>query len=194
MGYELQSSLLVADRDGAPICSPAQNLSTADGLLSTRTTEVQPLMPHLDELSQRMSWLEQQAFDRPLRHRVDREGDSVAHRRAWSAQGWHWLVRVKAGSRVRQADRSWSLREVAFKETRPVAYQGTPAVQWLAETRVALTRPAKPKRREGTGKRVPVQAAAPLPARLMRAESETCSAGRPVSAVGHVRHPGALHA
>jgi len=34
--YELQSSLLVTDRDGAPICTPAQNLATRDGVLSTR--------------------------------------------------------------------------------------------------------------------------------------------------------------
>jgi hypothetical protein len=55
---------------------------------------------HLDELSERMDWLEQQPFDKRLVHVIDREADSAAHMRQWSARGQHWLVRVKAASSV----------------------------------------------------------------------------------------------
>jgi hypothetical protein len=89
IGYELQSSLLVADRDGAPICTPMQNLAIHDGVLSTRIEEVLGREKHLDELTARMAWLEQQNFAKPLVHTVDREADSVAHMRQWQADGRH---------------------------------------------------------------------------------------------------------
>ncbi|MDT4839614.1 IS4 family transposase ISPpr4 [compost metagenome] len=171
VGYELQSSLLVADRDGAPICSPAQNLSTGEGVLSSCTPGLQPHAPHLDELTQRIDWLEQQQFDKPLVHIVDREGDSVAHLRQWHAADRGWLVRVKAGSRVCHDNRVQPVQAVAaglcFAAARQVEYQGKPAMQWLAETPGELSRMAKPKRQDAAGRRVAPQAGAALPARLV---------------------------
>jgi hypothetical protein len=61
---------------------------------------VQSEQAHLDELSERIAWLEQQEFGKPLLHIVDREADSVAHLRQWSERGCQWIVRVKAGSQV----------------------------------------------------------------------------------------------
>jgi hypothetical protein len=171
VGYELQSSLLVTDRDGAPICTPAQNLVLQEGVLSTQIAGIQPREKHLDELTQRIAWLEKQRFDKSLVHVVDREGDSVAHLRQWQAQGRRWLVRVKAGSTAHHEGRSKPLREVAavlsFSESRQVEHQGKPAMQWLAEAPVLLTRQAKPAGKDESGRRVRRESGAPLAARLV---------------------------
>lgn len=171
VGYELQSSLLVSDRDGSPLAAPAQNLVTANGVLSTMAHETVRLKPHLDELSERMAWLEKQNFGKPLVHIVDREADSVAHMRGWSEAGYAWLVRVKSGSRARFGDGEMRLDEVGkaltYTEVRAVEYQGKPATQWLASTRVVLARKAKSSRLDAAGKRVAPQAGKPLDVRLV---------------------------
>ncbi len=68
---------------------------------------------HLDELSERIDWIEQQQFARRLVHIVDREADSVDHLRRWSRQGSDWLARVKAGSTVRCGDGTMAVSAVA---------------------------------------------------------------------------------
>ncbi|NBA93878.1 transposase [Pseudomonas sp. R5(2019)] len=145
MGYELQSSLLISDRDGAPICTPALNLATNKGVLSTRTDEPLESQKHLDELTQRIAWLQAQDFAKPLVHIVDREADSAAHLRQWHAGQHRYLVRVNAGSLAQHEGQSKPLRLIAqqlsFHETRQVDHKGKPAIQWLAETDVVLTQP-----------------------------------------------------
>lgn len=171
IGYELQSSLLVSDRDGAPLVAPAQNLVTADGVLSSKGGAITPSRPHLDELSERMKWLEGQDFGKPLVHIVDREADSVVHLRRWSEAGSAWLVRVKKGSRVRFGGKEIRLGEVGneltYAPVREVECQGKLATQWLASTRVVLVRKARPTRTDTSGKRITPQAGAPLPVRLV---------------------------
>lgn len=171
VGYELQSTVLVADRDGSPIGAPTQNLRTSQGLLSSRWEGVQEMRPHLDELSQRLSWLDQQQLGRPLVHMVDREADSVGHLRAWSAQGSLWLVRVKAAGPVKWGAGHVKLSEVgkqlAYEQVRTVHHQGQDAVQWVGSTTVVLTKAAKPKRLNAGGERVAAVPGAPLTARLV---------------------------
>lgn len=171
VGYELQSSLLVSDRDGSPLAAPAQNLVTANGVLSTMAPGAVPVRPHLDELGERMAWLEKQNFGKPLVHIVDREADSVAHMRGWSEAGHAWLVRAKEGSRVRFGGGEIRLDEVgkalSYNEVREVECRGKPATQWLAGTRVVLARKAKPNRLDAGGKRAAPQAGIPLEVRLV---------------------------
>jgi len=57
VGYELQSTVLVADRDGSPICAPVQNLRTANALLSSRAQSLRQDAPHLEKLSEHITWL-----------------------------------------------------------------------------------------------------------------------------------------
>ncbi|WP_211709088.1 hypothetical protein [Paraburkholderia aspalathi] len=144
VGYELQSSLLVSDRDGQPITAPAQNLVSADGVLQTRHAKVQSEQAHLDELSERIAWLEQQEFGKPLLHIVDREADSVAHLRHWSERGCQWLVRVKAGSLVSVDGKSVKPSDLApslnYTQTRAVLYHGQSAIQEVGQAQVVLTR------------------------------------------------------
>jgi len=174
VGYDLQSTVLVSDRDGATICAPVQNLRTAEGLLSSRADGVLPQQSHLDELSERMGWLQRQALGCPLVHIVDREADSIGHLRQWSAAGHRWLVRVKAGSQVKWQDRSMALSAVAqgldFQPQRQVSYQGREAVQWIASTLVVVSRAARPKALDGQGKRVPPVKGEALKVRLVVGE------------------------
>ena len=172
IGYELQSSLLVNAQHGLPLSVVAQNLVSAEGVWQSRQGKMQANdQTHLDELSQRIDWIEQQQFARRLIHIVDREADSVDHLRQWSRQGHHWLVRVKQGSMVRTAHGDMSLSTVAqslsFRQTREVVCKGQPGVQWIAGTNVVLARKAKPKRTDGNGQRVKPIAGEPLAVRLV---------------------------
>jgi hypothetical protein len=172
IGYELQSSLLVNAQHGLPLSVIAQNLVSAEGVWQSRKGAIQPDdQTHLDELSERIDWIEQQRLTRRLVHIVDREADSVDHLRQWSKQGHHWLVRAKAGSMVRAAHAEMSLAAVAqhlaFQPTREVTCKGQPCTQWIAGAKVVLVRKAKPKRLEGNGQRVKAIAGAPLAVRLV---------------------------
>lgn len=184
VGYELQSSLLVSDRDGLPLVAPVQNLVTAAGVWQSRAATIQDPLPHLEELTERMEWLETQGLNKPRVHIVDREVDSVAHLRRWSAHGWYWLIRAKEGARVHHDGRDRKLREVAagltFRRERAVTYQGHPAQQWLASTEVVLTRKAKPAGRDAGGKRLKREAGEALRVRLVVSRIHD-DAGRPVA-------------
>lgn len=172
IGYELQSSLLVNAQDGNPFSVAAQNLVSAEGVWQTRSANMQADdQTHLDELSDRMDWIEQQRFGKRLVHIVDREADSVAHLRQWSRQGSDWLVRAKAGSHVRCGDTTMPLSAVAgqlsFEKTRQVLCKDQPCTQWIAGTTVVLARKAQPKSRDATGKREKRVAGEALAVRLV---------------------------
>jgi hypothetical protein len=160
IGYEWQSSLLVNAQDGNPLSVAAQNLVSAEGVWQTRSATLQADdQTHLDELSERLDWIEPQRFGKRLVHIVDREADSVAHLRQWSRQGSDWLVRAKAGSHVRCGDTTMPPSAVAvaeqlsFEKARQVLCKDQPCTQWIAGTTVVLARKAQPKSREATGKR-----------------------------------------
>ena len=74
VGYELQSSVLVSDINGSPIATPAKNLVTANGVHSSYQ-DTPAKQTHLNELTTRIEYLEQQGFDKPLIHIIDREAD-----------------------------------------------------------------------------------------------------------------------
>ena len=112
-------------------------LVSADGSYSTyakNPSEAEPVKTHLDELSTCIAHLEEQNFDKPLVHIIDREGDSVGHIRRWQKAGSRWLVRAKDNPRVEYAGQTMGCKQVAkqlkFKPTRMVVYHGKPAQQW----------------------------------------------------------------
>ena len=172
IGYELQSSLLVSSRSGVPLGAPAQNLVTAQGVWRWCDEELSPGgATHLDELTQRMAWLEQQQLGSRLVHVIDREADSVAHMRQWQAQDMHWLIRAKSSSTVRCQGQSMRIDRVAeqlsFEPVRQVQRQGQQLVQHIASAPVVLARAAKPKRLTPEGKRCAPVPGAPVAARLV---------------------------
>lgn len=170
IGYDLQTSLIVSDQNGQPLAPVAQRLVSADGSYATygESNPVLPVQDHLDEVSGCIRHLEGQGFSKPLVHLIDREGDSVRHIRQWDAEGCHWLVRVKGNPKVEQAGQALSCKTIAdtltFKRTRKVIYHGKPYQQWVAETPVRLTRPARPSQKKG---KKPAVSGEPVEARLV---------------------------
>lgn len=183
VGYELQTSLVIGDRLGEPLSPIAQNLETANTVLSTYRSgagkPVEKAAPsvvdeadtHLNELTERMRWLDAQALGKPLVHIIDREADSVGHLRQWTAAGRRWLIRAKAGSRVRSGDKDQCLQDVAaglsYRAVRQIDHEGERCQQWVAETQVVLARPARSKRKDSNGKRVKPQPGAPVQVTLV---------------------------
>jgi len=185
VGDELQSSLLVSAEDGAPLGVPVQDLVTAQGVWSSCADTISPKVSSpLDELSERMSWLEQQKFGPRLVHVIDREADSVGHLRRWTRDGQLWLVRAKGNSTVRYGNGSMRIDAVAkqlgYTRERQVLCQGRPIQHWIASAPVVLTRPAKPKKIGADGRRQRPVPGEPLKARLV--VSRLCDeAGKPVA-------------
>jgi hypothetical protein len=171
VGYELQSSVLIGDRQGDPVGALAQNLVMEQGMWSTYRAGCQAAKPHLDELSERMTWLEQTGLSKPLVHIVDREADSIAHLRAWDEAQQRFVIRAKEGRIVQYAGQALSLRAVAerlnFQHARDIDYQDKPVVQKIAATMIVIDRPAKPKRSDAQGARVAPVPGEPLSVRLI---------------------------
>lgn len=178
-GYELQTVLLVNDRQGIPFAPVMLSVRASDGMHCSRVERVRPPLSKLDELGPAMDFVEQQEFGRPLVHIIDAEADSVDHYRQWSRHPGR-LYLVRADDRLvvsgKEELRCSALRERlrqqgAFRKTRSVQYHGRKAQQWVAEVPVQLTRAAQ-RNRPGRGdrRRIP---GPPLDLRLVIAEVRT---------------------
>lgn len=178
IGYDLQTSLIISDQAGQPLAPVAQRLVSSEGSFATyQKINPHPIVKHhLDEVTDCIQHLETQGFMKPLVHLIDREGDSVGHIRAWDTAGCQWLVRVKDNPKVEYQGNPQSCKalaqELTFEKTRQVSYHGKLYWQWVAETPVRLTRPAKPSQKKGKKPAVP---GIPVDARLVvsRILSET---------------------
>ncbi len=149
LGYELQTSLLVSDVDGAPLSPVCLNLSSADGVYSTRREGLMPNRPWVDELNRTMNYLRQQDFAKPLVHIIDREGDKLLQMRRFARCDHNFVIRANDVRRVEHEGQSRLLSEVEatlagdFKFSREVQYKGRKARQYVAETQVVLKQPAR---------------------------------------------------
>lgn len=175
-GYELQTALLVGDRDGLPLAPAVLSLRAADGVHCSRSRRVRAAASPLDELDPTMTFVEQQKLGFPLVHIIDAEADSVGHYRQWSERpGRLFLVRAddrlveQAGKeRKCSAIREELRQQNGFAKVREVRYHGRRAWQWIAEVPVRLTRPAQ-RNRPGAGDRQRIHGP-PLALRLVIAE------------------------
>jgi Transposase DDE domain len=170
IGYDLQTSLIVSDRQGQPLAPVAQRLVSSEGSLASydSTAPGEPAKAHLDELTDCIGQLERQPWSKPLVHVIDREADSVGHMRAWEALGCHWLVRAKDNPRVMHNGRVLACKDVAntlsYERTRKVTHRGKARWQYVAQTDITITRDATPS--QAKGKKPPVPGA-PIKARLV---------------------------
>jgi hypothetical protein len=189
-GYELQSALLVSDRDGSPLAPAVLSLRAADGVHCSRCGKVRQPESPLDELDPTMNYLERQHLPKPLVHVIDAEADSVGHFRQWSKRpGRYFLVRADdrlvehAGQEQRCSAICEALRrQNAFRQVREVLYRGKKAQQWVAEVPVRLLRAAQRNRpKAGDRRRI---AGPPLDLRLI--VSEVCDAQGHVLAVWYL--------
>lgn len=162
LGYELETALLVSDRDGMPLAPLSQSLRAADGIHTTRSRRVERLQGSpLDRLTESLHFAEGLGLSKPLVHLIDREADSVAHYRQWDQQDLRFVVRADDQRVVQHQGQPRPLSQVvgqlieqqAFVYCRQVEIDHQPGHQWVAETRVVLDRPAKPKRLDPDGVR-----------------------------------------
>lgn len=174
-GYELQTALVVSDRDGLPLAPVVMSLRAADGVHCSRSLKVRAGLSPLDELAPTMNFAEQQALGRPLVHIIDAEADSIAHFREWSHSGRFFLVRAddrlvewEGCEQKCSAIRAVLEERGAFRDVRRVEYHRTPAQQHVAEVAVRLLR-AGQHNRPGVGDRQKIPGP-PLPLRLVLAE------------------------
>jgi len=147
IGYELQSSVLVDARNGKPLSVAAQNLVSAEGIWQSRYATIQPNdQTHLDELSERIEWLERQNFAKR-----------------------QWLVRVKAGSQVQHGGQAMALSAVdaqlEFHYARRVICKGQACDQWIASATVLMMRKGHSKK--SAGQPTELTTPQPLPVRLV---------------------------
>lgn len=150
-GYELSSSLLIETHAGQPLGLMEQQLRFDGGVLSTRSAGVEPLVSHLEQVRPTMQAATTWGIDKPLVHVIDREADSLAHLREWTADGRLVLVRVDHTRVVTWRGERWKLPEIGrslqesgdFQRTRTIEYQGRPAEQFVAETTVTLLQPGR---------------------------------------------------
>lgn len=152
-GYELQSALLVADGDGAPLAPVYLGLRADAGVHSTRRNSPLPVRSGLDELGRTIGYIEALELGSPLVHIVDREADSALHLRRWCRQRRLFVLRSNDFRRVEHQGESRLLKEVIksldeeFRYCREVEYKGRKVEQYVAETKVKLTQQAKLRRR-----------------------------------------------
>src|SRR5262249_54449919 len=126
LGYELLSSLVVSDRDGAPLAPVCQQLRAAAGVYSSRTAPRRASRSQVDRRAPVLGYVEGLGLGRPAVHVIDAEADSVAHYRRWARQGRLFLVRADLARRVRFEGREGLLSDVvaalrarrAFREAR----------------------------------------------------------------------------
>jgi hypothetical protein len=154
LGYHLQSALLMCDRTGLAIAPLYLGLWADDGIHTTRSAEVAPEHPHVDELSEAIEAVEAAGVGKLCVHIIDRGADSVAHYRLWDARERRFVVRADAVPRVEFEGETMPLGKVAerlvWRPVQAVAMSGgLDAQQFVAEAEVTITRPACPHRQKG---------------------------------------------
>jgi hypothetical protein len=176
LGYDMASALLLSDHDGAPLAVPYVALAAADGVHSTRRDEPLKPRPWVDEVNRTMGYLEQQEFACPLVHLIDRECDKLLHLRRFARCGRLILMRANDVRRVQHQGQSRLLSEVEatlkddFQYARQIQYKGQKAWQYVAETSVVLTQPARRVRQRNGKTEQRNLPGAPLTLRLVVAQ------------------------
>jgi len=174
IGYDLTTQLLVNAQNGQSIAPIQMHLKTADGYLSTAKSPPTEPIHHLEQVLPLMREADTMDIPAKIVHVIDREADSVFHLRAWSAEGFYYLVRGDDDRLVRWRDETVSLRQIkaqlesegAFQQSREVLIGGKKGLQSVAETEIVLDRPAK-RKVQGRSIIVPGD---PLPLRLVFAK------------------------
>jgi hypothetical protein len=144
-GYELLTTLALSDREGSPLAPVCLELRANDGLHSTRSPRTLKAKSVLDGLAPVMQHVADSQLGRPAVFIIDKEADSIAHYRAWSAARRELLIRANDTRRVMHNGQERKLNELAdelrptLKQSRQVLHKGKPATQFVTETTVLLT-------------------------------------------------------
>jgi hypothetical protein len=149
-GYELAASVLLSDRTGEPLAPAYQELTDAQGVLTTRSARRLSARAHLDALTLNLKHVEQLGLGKTPVHIIDAEADSVGHMRRWDAKKWKFLTR---GDEIRwvlwqgeQVQVATIVPQLEMRHARAVEYKGRAAQQYVSETSVTLHRAAREHR------------------------------------------------
>ncbi|WP_153558856.1 flagellar biosynthesis protein FlhF [Roseimaritima sediminicola] len=175
LGYEMFSGLALNDVDGQPIGPLWFELRDEQGVHSTRCHEVRRAISVLDEVAASMEFAASLNLGPVPIFIIDAECDSIAHLRQWDAAGMTFLVRGQAKNTAKHENKRRNLKEIGdvlhdsggFTYVRKVNYEGRKLQQWVAETAIIITRPARPERLGEPRKSIP---GVPLPLRLIVSE------------------------
>jgi hypothetical protein len=150
VGYELLVGLLLSDQSGQPLAPAYQELTTAAGVLSTRSERRLPRRAHLDALTLAQAHVERLALGKAVVHIVDAEADAVGYLRRWHAKKQRFLTR---GDEIRwikwqgqECQVATLLPQLRWRTSRAVEFHGQLAQQYVAETAVTLHRAAREHR------------------------------------------------
>jgi hypothetical protein len=184
VGYELQSSLLIDAESGLPIAPLAQTLCDASGRYMTYAENGGEKATHLNALFEQITSIESMSINKKLVHIIDREGDSIAHLRQLSQQGYNWLVRGKEGNRIEYQGQALKVKDVADQTTttfvKTVQYKGQSAILHVGESPIDITRDAQSSQKTQEGKRVAPMKGEALQVRLIMAKV-TDKTGKPLA-------------
>jgi hypothetical protein len=161
-GYEQTTALLVDAATGLPLAPMEITVLAAAGRHTTAHEDVQPPLPHLEQILPVMQGSPAWGVSKRLVHVIDREGDSLWHLRQWQADGHLFLVRGD-DRRVRFREDSHLLTEIvprlqqesAFHFVREVTIRTQPGQLFVAETAVVLDGAAWQCDANGKNYRVP---------------------------------------
>lgn len=164
LGYELQAALLASGANGRPLAPLSLSVRAADGVHCSRYGCIRTPQSQLDELEPVMEFVEGLKLGKPAVHIIDAEADSVGHYRSWLRKPGRFIL-VRADDRTVHYEGEkrkfsqvlnllWERR--AFRRVREVSCRGRKGQQWVAETTITLTNPARPNRRNGlSGRSIP---------------------------------------
>jgi len=159
LGYTLLTTLLISDRDGAPVAPIAMSLFAADGIHTTREEQVQPTAIDLDESLATMRHVAALELGKPSVFLFDREWDSIHHLRAWAGDEQRFVLRARASPRVvveerRQMALGKAAEEVELRPTQAIALSPTlVGQQFVGEMAIEIERPAVRPAEGGRGRR-----------------------------------------
>lgn len=170
VGYELQSSLAISDKNGIPIAPIAQNIIT-DKISYSSYKKDFTRKNHLDELLERIDYIEGLSHDKPLMHIIDREGDSAFHLRAIDSKNRLFLVRVNKQNSLLYNGKSLSAGDISqnlsFEYDGDIMSKGIRLQLHLAQCEVTLARKAKPSNKRANAVYKPPQEGESIPLRMV---------------------------
>ncbi|MEM6474137.1 MAG: hypothetical protein AAF802_31660, partial [Planctomycetota bacterium] len=175
LGYEMFTGLAMDDRDGRPIAPLWIELRDQAGIHSTRDHQIRPAGSVLDEIVGNLRFVQSLALERQAVFIIDCEADSIWHLRQWHAQAMQFVVRGKAWFTVMHEGKSRSLKQIGdllhqgdcYLPGESFSYRGQEVRQWIAETEITITRPARQRRQGQKEQRITGE---PLTLRLVVAQ------------------------
>ena len=153
LGYDLATALLVDGRTGDPLAPMDLELTTQNGVTSSRAERATDAaaLAHIDQVLATMTAAATWQLTLPIVHVIDREADGLAQFRTWSVAGYKFVVRIDANRRVQWQGRSRKMPEIveelrAAKAFHSAGELGPNQTLFVAETEIVYTQPGRVRR------------------------------------------------